>query len=324
VELRPSTAAPPPRPTSRIVPSLPAEAATATAPERPLQELGADVASRWPLPDLANSSSKHDRGTVLVIGGSVGTPGSVLLAGVAALRAGAGRVQVATTAETAVAVASMLPEARVMALPSRQGEIQPEAIGDLASTIAAADAILVGTGGIDSAASAAVASAVIKHLGDRTAIVVDAAALAMVEDERHALGAFADRLLLIPNGGEAARLLQCDRAYPEEAPIEAVGALVARYRCTLAVRMSTTYLAAPEGPVYCDRSGHPALGTSGSGDVLAGLVTGILASGADPLSAVIRAVRCHGLAGRAACARMGGMGILARELLEEIPRLLQR
>jgi len=81
-----------------------------------VEDVGDDVAGRWPLPEIDEATGKLGRGTVLIIGGSNETPGSVLLAGVAALRAGAGRLQIATAAGVAPAVAVGVPESRVLAL----------------------------------------------------------------------------------------------------------------------------------------------------------------------------------------------------------------
>src|SRR4051794_3431087 len=93
----------------------------------------------WPLPGNDDVHSKHDRGTVLVIGGSTQTPGSVLLAGLAALRAGAGRLQIATTVETASALATLAPESRVIGVPTSGEEIDADALSPFVGVIEAAD-----------------------------------------------------------------------------------------------------------------------------------------------------------------------------------------
>lgn len=108
----------------------------------------------WPLPEPDSAGDKESRGTVLVIGGSPEMPGGALLAAEAALRAGAGRLQVATCASVAPLVAAQLPEARVFALPeTRAGGIAPGAAVRLAEHAAAATAVLVGPGMLDEPAA---------------------------------------------------------------------------------------------------------------------------------------------------------------------------
>jgi hydroxyethylthiazole kinase-like uncharacterized protein yjeF len=284
---------------------------------------GGDIAERWPLPRIDESTSKVERGTVLIIGGSTETPGSVILAGIGCLRTGAGRLQIATAAEAALAVGVAVPESRVIALATDDCEIRAAAIRGIGDVIGSADAILLGTGGLDPATAASVASVVLDYLDDRATVVFDAAALAMVSASKTRFAGVADRAVLIPNPTEAGHLLDVDIAHIAAHPAETVTQLVGTFGATVALRMEDTYSAGPGTAVHRDRCGHPALATSGSGDVLAGMLTGLLAQGTAPLTAVIRAVHAHGRAGHAVVERTGGYGILARELLEHIPRELR-
>lgn len=98
--------------------------------------------------------------------------------------------------------------------------------------------------------------------------------------------------------------------------------VAAELHAIVAVRDAQTWLVAEEGPAYYDRSGDVGLGTSGSGDVLAGLVTGLAARGAQPLQAALWAVHVHGRSGERLAGRLGRMGFLARELLDELPAVM--
>ncbi len=259
-------------------------------------ELTIDELRRRPLPDHGDETSKHERGTVLVIGGTEETPGAVVLAGVAALRAGAGKLQVATAPACASAVAVALPEARVIAIDA-----------DLDHELASADAVLVGPGALDPERAAARARAVIEGVDDAV-VVIDTHALAVLGDDASLLRRTGARAVLTPNPGELSHL-------PGEDALsiaDATGAVVA-------VRGGTTEVAQPGGPVFVDRSGNPGLGTSGSGDVLVGMLAGFAARGADPLTATLWATAVHGRAGERCAARIGPLGYLARELLDEIP-----
>jgi len=163
---------------------------------------------------------------------------------------------------------------------------------------------------------------VVAALGERTAIVVDAGALPVLAEDPGLLRPVASRAVVMPNAVEASVLLDIDGDELGEDPGGAHSRLVEELRCAVALRTPDTYIAAPDSPRYLDRSGHPALGTSGSGDVLAGILTGLLSRGAGPLDATLWAVHLHGRAGEHAAARIGGQGILARDLVDEIPRAL--
>jgi len=141
--------------------------------------------------------------------------------------------------------------------------------------------------------------------------VLDANALVVPGRDPAALTFAAERCVLMPNPDEA-RLLPGDDAL---AIADATGT-------TVAVRGSVTEIAGPGGPVFVDRSGNAGLAMSGSGDVLAGVLVGLCARGADPLTASLWAVTAHGRAGELCAERIGALGYLARELLDDLPALL--
>jgi ADP-dependent NAD(P)H-hydrate dehydratase len=274
-----------------------------------------------PLPAVGFVTDKGVRGRVVVIGGTAETPGGVLLAGLAALRVGAGKLQLATSAEAAVALAVAVPEARVLPLPSL-GSTPSDASDVLCQCVSRSDAVLVGTGSLDVDAAGALLRAVVPALADDAALVVDAGAISALRDEPDILENVRARTVVTPNPPEAAQLLGVELDEISSDPEGAVRDAVALLGCVVALRAPETLVAAPGSHRYLDRSGHPALGTSGSGDVFAGVLAGLLARGADPLDATLWAVQLHGRAGEQAAARVGGQGILARELVDELPRVL--
>lgn len=261
----------------------------------------------WPLPSVADHADKEARGQVAIVGGSDVTPGAVLLAGIAALRAGAGKLRISTASSVAGAVAVAVPEALV----SGHGDDEVERV------VEGCDAVLVGTGMLDADVAVARAHRVLDAVaGERTLVVLDAAAVRGL-DVSVPLG---PRVIVVPNASEAARLLDAPPEHPDGAALAT--ALASRLSCTAAVRDADTFATAPEREMYVDRSGNAGLATSGSGDVLAGLLCGLSARGADPLQAVAWAAHVHGLAGDRLAARVGAVGYLARELLDEIPGVL--
>lgn len=260
--------------------------------------LTSELVRAWPLPELEDDADKHARGTALVVGGAAQTPGAVLLAGLAALRVGAGRLQLATVPETATALGVAVPEALVRGVPVEDlGTVPLEGV----------DAVLVGPGLDGGAATRTVVSALLDRLEDRP-LVVDAGALHVVEGRPTA------PVVLTPNLGELAAL---DPAGTGD-DVLAQARRVAESRGAVVVTQG--WVVGPDGRAWREVTGGPGLATSGSGDVLAGIVLGLLARGADACQAGCLGAYLHGVAGDRLSERLGPVGFLARELLDELPR----
>jgi ADP-dependent NAD(P)H-hydrate dehydratase len=272
-----------------------------------------------PLPDHRSVETKYDRGVVVVIGGSAQTPGGVLLAGLAALRVGAGKVQLATAASAAAPLAIAVPEARVIGLPeTANGSLRPAAADQLAGFVAGADAVLVGTSAFDDDATGAMLHGVLPAVRDAV-VIVDAAAIPVLADDHALLGPLGGRAIVMPNPKEMADLLGCSLDEVTADPAGQLAAAVDRLGVTVTLRGTETWTAAPGGPLFRDEAGNAGLATSGSGDVLAGAIAGLAARGADPVTATIWATHIHGVAADRCAARLGEFGYLARELLDELP-----
>lgn len=300
-----------------------AGAKRAPAPPAPM-ELTLSLLHRRPLPAQQDAKGKDARGSVLVVGGSDQTPGGVLLAGEAALRAGAGKLQLATSRGAARGLALAVPEARVLALAtSRKGQLARSALADLADDWEGLRAVLLGPGMTDARGAEAMFGRK-KLLDPDTALVVDAGALGALAVDRRITAVRADRLLLTPNPGEMAKLMGQTREQIEARPIEAARELAARVGGVVALRDADTTLAASTGEAFVFRGGHPGLGTSGSGDVFAGLAAGLCARGADALTAALWAVWIHGRVGERLAREIGPTGYLAREIAAAIPAELAR
>jgi hydroxyethylthiazole kinase-like uncharacterized protein yjeF len=275
------------------------------------------------LPKPEPEGSKDARGRALVIAGSREVPGAALLAGTAVLRAGAGRIRVATCESVAGPIGLALPEARVIALPETEaGDIGPGALERLQSHLQHTDVVAVGPGLIDEATAAELTAGVLDSL-EEPMLLLDAAALAGLARQREALHARGGRTVLTPHAGEMAKLAGKDRGEVEAAPLEHARRTAADLNCVLVLKGRETQIAAPNGKAWIHRGGNVGLATSGSGDVLAGIICGLLARGASPEAAAVWGVYLHGQAAERLAARRGGpFGFLARELSEEIPALL--
>ncbi|RVU19777.1 NAD(P)H-hydrate dehydratase [Methylobacterium oryzihabitans] len=284
-------------------------------------ELTPDLLRRMPLPRL-DAGSKDERGRAMVIGGSVEVPGGVLLAANAVLRAGAGKVQVATVASCAQGLALAIPEALVIGFPETpEGGLEAEpAIERLVPRIGRCDAVLVGPGMAQGDATVALTEALLA--GDEASFVLDAAALDGLPDHPETVRSCGGRVVMTPHAGEMAKLLGREREAIEDDPLAAACEAADRFGAVVVMKGARTCIVAPDGRAWSYAGGGVGLATSGSGDVLAGLVTGLIARGAPVAEAALWGVHLHGEAGRRLARSHGPVGFLARELGAEVPRLL--
>lgn len=297
------------------------------SPRRPRAvAVGPALLRKLPLPRPDDDASKDERGRVLVVGGSAQVAGAVRLAGEAALRSGAGKLQLATVASSAAALGIAVPESLVVALPqTRTGEIAgARASRALARHASGVDALLVGPGMSSAQAAHALFAPLVGRLRDDATLVLDAAAIVALHADEMLLAPLDGRAVLTPHAGEMASLLGVEKGAVEAAPAELALGAAAQFGAVVVLKGATSWIATPEGALYRYDGGNVGLATSGSGDTLAGIVAGLAARGAPPLNAVVWGVYLHGSAGRALARRMGELGFLARELLAEIPPLLRR
>jgi ADP-dependent NAD(P)H-hydrate dehydratase len=287
--------------------------------------LTAALLRRRPLPTAAASDGKEERGTIMVIGGERSTPGAVVLAATAALRAGAGKLQIATAASVAPFLGVAIPEALVVSLPeTRAGAIHRRAAASLAVRAAAADAIVIGPGMVDAGATAALLAAFFQRLERGPVLVLDAGAVSTLNGSGALLARHEGNLVLTPHAGEMASLLDEDKEKVLESPLDIALSAARQYGAVSLLKGPETLISRPDGRSWRYTGGDVGLATSGSGDVLAGIIAGLAARGADATTAALWGVYLHGEAGNVLAARMGRVGFLARELSAELPALLER
>lgn len=284
--------------------------------------IDAALLRRFPLPNVAEDSGKEDRGRLLVIAGSRELAGAALLAGVAALRSGAGKLQIGTAASIAAPLAVAVPEARVIGYPeTEQGCIAEEGIAPLVRWAKGAQAVAVGCG-MQHGPPLEELLAELLGCGAGVPLVLDAAVLDCLEALKERVRAWEGGIVLLPHGGEMARLLGIEREAVETAPLPAAREAAGRFNAATLIKGAPSFVVAPDGRAFTYPGGGVGLATSGSGDVLSGIVGGLCARGADALTALLWGVWLHGEAGRRLAGRIGRLGFLARELPDELPPLL--
>jgi NAD(P)H-hydrate epimerase len=280
-------------------------APAAEAAFEPVLERLSDTEITRTLPRRARGAHKGDFGRVLLIGGGVGMPGAVRLAGEACLRAGAGLVTVACAPENMGAITSGRPELICLGI---------EAPDQLERALAAADVIGIGPGlGTTPWAHAMLHAA----LAAGKPLVLDADALNMLAAEGRTAPAHA---ILTPHPGEAARLLSTTTADIQGDRIAALRALLARHPCVAILKGAGTLIGASGcTPAICER-GNPGMAAPGMGDVLTGAIAGVLAQCHDPWRAARVGVLAHALAGDDVARERGERGLLALDVAEALTR----
>lgn len=270
------------------------------------------------LPRRARESHKGDFGRVNLLAGSVGYTGAPCLAAGGALRAGAGLVFLGVPGAVYPIVAAKVTCA--MAYPLGQGPRLTE--GELEAAAARCggkDAVVLGPGLGDHPATLAFARRLTRRV--EAPLVLDADGINALAGHIDGLDSRWGRLtVLTPHPGEFARLL--GREVGEDRAGEA-GAFARAHGCYLVLKGHRTLVACPDGEIYVNQTGNPGMATGGSGDVLAGMVGGLLAQGLEPKVAVTAAVYLHGLAGDLAAEELGEYAMTAADLLAYLPRAMR-
>ncbi|MEA3009740.1 MAG: hypothetical protein QOJ91_1432 [Sphingomonadales bacterium] len=282
-----------------------------------------ELLGRFPLPKHPEDGDKEDRGRLLVVAGSRELAGAALLAGTGGLRAGAGKLQIATGASVAPALSVAMPEARVVGCTeTEEGCIAAGAVESLLEWVGGAQATVIGCGLQHGPPLDALLDGLLAGRLD-TPLVLDAAVLGSLAPRAAAVRAWPGGAILLPHAREMARLLECEAEEVEADPLAAARRAAETFGAVSLIKGQYSYIVAPDGRAFRFTGGGVGLATSGSGDALAGIVGGLAARGADPLTAALWGVYLHGEAGRSLAERVGRIGFLARELLDEVPRLME-
>jgi hydroxyethylthiazole kinase-like uncharacterized protein yjeF len=273
------------------------------------------------LPARPHEAHKGTSGTVLVLAGSLFYRGAANLAGLAALRAGAGLVRLALPRSLCLVNLDKPDELVQLPLPE-EGEPVLASIALEASLAAAqeAQAVVLGPG---LGQHPATINFVLRFLAqNKTPTVLDADGLNAVASCPQILLETPAPLVLTPHPGEMARLLARSTASVQEDRIATALEAASRFDSVAVLKGFRTVVADPIGRFYLNPNGNPAMATAGMGDILAGTIGGLLAQGATPLVATLLGVYTHGLAGDRAAQEMGPRGILPSDLLPRLPRAM--
>ena len=270
------------------------------------------------LPPRAADGHKRRSGSLVVVAGSRTMTGAVRLVARAAGRVGAGYVVVAVPRSILQIVQRELDETVFVALPETDdGSVSPEAVGIVGERLSGADALAIGPGLGRSGETSAFVRDVVREAEVPT--VIDADGLNAYADEPASLADRKADAVLTPHMGELARLIG---RTPRDACTEG-RALAADANAVALIKGTRSVIAAPDGAARVNATGSAALATAGTGDVLTGVIGGLLARGVTPFAAAWAGAYVHGLAGIAAAERHGE-GVLAGDVVEAVPEAIAR
>jgi ADP-dependent NAD(P)H-hydrate dehydratase / NAD(P)H-hydrate epimerase len=271
-------------------------------------------------------SHKGTFGHVLLVGGSVGKAGSVAMAGMAALRAGAGLSTVATPKSVLPTVAGFHPE--VMTEPLEETEVgsiskRTLAYGHMDAIAKDKTVLAIGPGISRHRETSEFVRTIVKKY--KTPMVLDADGLNAFDTNAEELDGKGRTLVITPHPGEMARLMGSTIAAVQRDRLSVARTFAREHNLIVVLKGHRTLVAASDGTVWVNTTGNPGMATGGTGDVLTGMVAGLIAQNpGHALHAVIAAVHLHGLAGDVARETMGEHSLTATDLLKTLPEAFRR
>jgi hydroxyethylthiazole kinase-like uncharacterized protein yjeF len=272
------------------------------------------------------AANKGNFGHVLVIGGSLGKAGATAMAGMAALRTGAGLSTVATPKSVLATVAGFHPEVMTEPLDQTEaGTISASALasGRMDALVKSMTVLAVGPGISRNPETAEfVRDLVVKC---KTPLVLDADGLNAFEGRAGELNGKGRSLVITPHPGEMARLAASTIAAVQRDRINVARTFAREHELIVVLKGHRTLIAQPDGTIWVNTTGNPGMATGGTGDILTGMVAGLIAQNPEHIAeAVIAAVHLHGLAGDVARENMGEHSLVATDLVKALPEAFRR
>jgi ADP-dependent NAD(P)H-hydrate dehydratase / NAD(P)H-hydrate epimerase len=272
------------------------------------------------------ASNKGNFGHVLVLGGSTGKAGAAAMAGMAVLRAGAGLSTVATAKSVLATVAGFHPELMTESLEETEaGSIALTSLkkGRLDGLVKAKTVLAVGPGISRYPETSELVRAVVKKY--KLPIVLDADGLNAFEGRAGELKSSPGHLVITPHPGEMARLAASTIPAVQHDRLNVARTFAREHGLIVVLKGHRTLIAQPDGTVWVNTTGNPGMATGGTGDILTGMVAGLIAQNTDRMTeAVMAAVHLHGLAGDVASESMGQHSLVATDLLQALPDAFRR
>jgi len=274
------------------------------------------------IPKRSADSNKGDYGHVLVVAGSRGMTGAAYFTGQAALLSGSGLVTTAIPESQYEIMAVKFIE--VMTLPvadTKDGAMSAKAEDKILEFSEKSDVVAIGPGMSRNEETAKLIRSLLKNI--KKPVVLDADGINALEHHQEALKNRKAMTILTPHPGEMARLIKKDASYVQKARENIAKSFALQYNCVLILKGHRTVVSNSQGDLYINETGNSGMSTAGVGDVLTGVVASLVGQGIDPYSAACAGVYLHGRAGDIAAAERGQFGMIATDVLWNLPRVFR-
>ncbi|MDP4229686.1 MAG: NAD(P)H-hydrate dehydratase [Bacteroidota bacterium] len=267
------------------------------------------------------TSSKFDYGHVLSISGSYGMTGAAIMASGAALRTGCGMVSVALPESQRAIVASAMPEIMTFGLPEDEnGNPLGKSFKKLSHLLGKANVVHCGSGWLPTEEGGELVLQLLEKV--KKPIVLDGGALEGLSKNKRALRDRKAVTIVTPHLGEFAKMLDMKWQDVEKDTLGLARKFASKNNAILVLKGAPTIVAVPEGNIYVNSTGNPGMATAGAGDVLAGMISGIVAQGKDILQSVLCAVFLHGMAGDIAAKELSEESMTATDITHYLPQAI--
>lgn len=274
------------------------------------------------IPDRMADSHKGSFGHVAIIAGSVGRTGAAAMASQASLKVGAGLVSLAIPSSLNPILSQKLTEVMTFPLPEEpEGFIGSRAEEQILEFLSAKDVVAIGPG----ISTNKETQELIRRLGGKISLpmVIDADGINAFIGHTDILKGIDVPIVITPHPGEMARLLGVSPSDVQQDRIGIARRFSTEYHLYLVLKGARTIVAEPSGAVYINPTGNPGMSTAGTGDILTGIIAGLIAQHSDVGKAVRFGVFLHGLAGDQAAKKKGEIGMIAGDLMDMIPEAIK-
>ena len=274
------------------------------------------------LPPRAVQTHKGDVGRVFVLAGSVGLSGAAALCTMGALRVGAGLVTLGIPKSLHNPMVEKLTEAMFKVLPeTKEGSLSLQGLLDIVSTVDKTDACAIGPG----LSQHPQTKELVRHLLPKIAkpLVLDADGLNALAEDVHVLKKLTLPIILTPHPGEMGRLIRQSAEEIQRDRVRTAKEFAKKYNVIVVLKGHETVVTSFDGSVYINETGNPGMASGGCGDVLTGMISGLLGQKLSLFDAAQLGVYLHGVAGDLAAAECGQIGLLASDLVDRIPQAIR-
>jgi len=274
------------------------------------------------MPSRRRDAHKGTCGHLAVVAGSMGKSGAAVMTGQAALRTGAGLVTIATTQNARPTVESRCLEIMVDTVIEKvDAALTDKSVKNAVALMEGKTAVALGPGLTTAPGISALAVRLLQSL--EIPAVVDADGVNILAADPSGAGRITTPMVLTPHPGEMARLMGKSVAQVQADRIGTAREAARWHKVVIVLKGAHSIIASPEGDIWMNPTGNPGMATAGMGDVLTGIIGGLLAQGVEPVHAALLGTYLHGLAADRCSVRTGHMGLIAGDVIDELPSLLR-